>query len=256
MTSSSSLAVVILAAGKGTRMNNPGKAKVMFAVSGTPMIDYVVRQALSLEAAPVVVVVGYEKQSVMDYLSSVFPSQVTFASQDAQLGTGHAVMQTRDALAGYAGNVLILSGDVPLLRGETLLAFAESHNASGAVLSVLSVTAPDPTGYGRIIRDADGNFERIVEHKDASEQERSVDEINSGIYIVDAEHLFSALDDVSNDNVQGEYYLTDIVSILRNRNLPVHAWRSDAYGEVQGINTVDQLTAAEEYLQGVETERP
>lgn len=255
MTSSSSLAVIILAAGKGTRMNNPGKAKVMFAVSGAPMIDYVVRQALSLDAAPVVVVVGYEKQSVMDYLSSTFPTHVTFASQDTQLGTGHAVMQTRDALAGYVGNVLILSGDVPLLRSETLLAFSESHSTSGAVLSVLSVTAPDPTGYGRIIRDAEGNFERIVEHKDATEQERAVDEINSGIYIVDAGHLFSALDKISNNNVQGEYYLTDIVSILRNENLPVHAWRSDAYGEVQGINTVDQLAAAEEYLQGVEADR-
>lgn len=256
MTISPSLAVVILAAGKGTRMNNPGKAKVMFPLSGTPMIDYVVRQALSLDAAPLVVVVGYEKQSVMEYLSAAFPGQVVFAAQDTQLGTGHAVMQTREALAGHPGSVLILSGDVPLLRSETLTAFADSHAASGAVLSVLSVTAPDPTGYGRIIRDAEGNFERIVEHKDATETERTVDEINSGIYIVDTDRLFSALDSVSNSNAQGEYYLTDIVGILRSQGLPVHAWRSEAYGEVQGINTVDQLAAAEEYLLGAEVERP
>lgn len=248
MAVSPPLAVVVLAAGKGTRMSNPGKAKVMFTLSGVPMIDYVIRQAMALQAEPIVAVVGYEKQGVIHYLSTTFPQRVLFAEQNEQLGTGHAVAQTRAALAGYTGNVLILSGDVPLLRADTLRAFAESHEQHNAVLSVLAVEAANPTGYGRIVCNADGQFERIVEHKDATEQERAIRDINSGIYIVQAQHLFSALEQVQNNNAQGEYYLTDIVDILRRQGKTVHAWRSTAFGEVQGINTVEQLAAAEEYL--------
>ena len=236
-------------------MNNPGKAKVMFPLAGAPMIDYVIRQALSLNVRNIVVVVGYEKHSVMEHLSEVFAGQVQFAAQDTQLGTGHAVMQARSALEGFRGNVLILSGDVPLLRAETLHDFVYSHQQSGAVLSVLSVEAPDPTGYGRIIRNSTGEFERIVEHRDASEQERAVREINSGIYVVEAAALFEALDGISNNNAQGEYYLTDIVSVLRAQGHSVHACRSEAFAEVQGINTVEQLAAAEEYMQSAETEQ-
>lgn len=252
---SPSLAVIILAAGKGTRMNNPGKAKVMFPLAGTPMIDYVIRQALSIDAHPVVAVVGYEKHSVMGHLSQTFPGVVRFAEQDVQLGTGHAVMQAQPALAEFTGNVLILSGDVPLLRAATLRAFAASHADSGSVLSVLSVEAPDPAGYGRIVRDDSGRFERIVEHRDATEREREIAEINSGIYIVRATELFDALGQVSNNNAQGEYYLTDIVAVLRGQGHSVHACLSDAYSEVQGINTVEQLSAAEQYMQSVEAEQ-
>ncbi len=236
-------------------MNNPGKAKVMFPLAGAPMIDYVIRQALSLDVHDIIAVVGYEKQSVIDHLSAAFPGQIQFAEQDSQLGTGHAVMQARAALENFAGNVLILSGDVPLLRAATLREFAQSHNQSGAALSVLSVEAGDPTGYGRIIRDSSGEFERIVEHRDATEQERTTREINTGIYMVDATALFGALAGVSNSNAQGEYYLTDIVAILREQGSTVHACLVDAFGEVQGINTVAQLAAAEEYIQSVETEQ-
>lgn len=252
MTVSPPLAVVVLAAGKGTRMNNPGKAKVMFTLSGVPMIDYVIRQALALQAKPIVAVVGYEKDSVINYLSTAFPQRVVFAEQNQQLGTGHAVVQAQPALCAFEGNVLILSGDVPLLRADTLRAFAASHQQHQAVLSVLAVEAPDPTGYGRIVCDSNGQFERIVEHKDATEEERAIRDINSGIYIVQAQQLFSALARVQNTNVQGEYYLTDIVGILRSDGHTVHAWRSTAFGEVQGINTVEQLTAAEEYLQAAQ----
>lgn len=246
------LAVIVLAAGKGTRMNNPSKAKVMFPLAGVPMIDYVIRQAVALHAEPIVAVVGYEKNSVINYLSTAFPQRVVFAEQEQQLGTGHAVAQAQAALAGFEGNVLILSGDVPLLRADTLRAFAASHQQHHAVLSVLAVEAADPTGYGRIVCDSNGAFERIVEHKDASEQERAIRDINSGIYIVQAQHLFSALAQVHNNNVQGEYYLTDIVDILRRQGCTVHAWRSTAFGEVQGINTVEQLATAEHYLQAAQ----
>ncbi len=242
------LAVVILAAGKGTRMNNPDKAKVMFELAGVPMIDYVIQQALTLAPERIVVVVGFQKQSVMDYLQSRFAGLLTFAHQDQQLGTGHAVQQSHEALVGFTGNVLILSGDVPLLRKSTVQAFARAHEQAHATVSVLTVDAPNPTGYGRIVRAADGAFERIVEHKDASEAERTIAEINSGIYLVHAPSLFSALAQVSNTNVQGEYYLTDIISILRSTSKTVYAWKCDMFEEVHGINTVEQLEQATEIL--------
>lgn len=250
----SSLAVVILAAGKGTRMNNPNKAKVMFELSGESMIDYVVRQAESLHPLKIVAVVGFQKESVMEHLSQAFSELRTrkildYAHQDQQLGTGHAVMQAESALQGFSGNVLILSGDVPLLRAETLRAFANAHEASNNAVSVLSVEQPNPTGYGRIVRLPNGDFERIVEQKDASEQERTISEINSGIYLVKAKSLFAALKQVSNGNAQGEYYLTDIVSILRTSGEGVSAWKSEAFEEVQGVNTVEQLEEVERALE-------
>ncbi|TAE27022.1 MAG: UDP-N-acetylglucosamine pyrophosphorylase [Candidatus Kapaibacterium sp.] len=254
VSSSSSLAVIILAAGKGTRMNNPNKAKVMFELSGEPMIDFVVRQAESLHPAKIAVVVGFQKESVMQHLDASFhglrsAEVLHYAHQDQQLGTGHAVMQTESALQSFSGDVLILSGDVPLLRIETLQDFAAFHRDSKSVVSVLSVENPNPTGYGRIVRAANGDFERIVEHKDASEQERSIKEINSGIYFVQSSALFQALHQVSNSNAQGEYYLTDIVSIVRASDAPVAAWKCTAFEEVQGINTVEQLEDARRALE-------
>ena len=254
---SHSLAVVILAAGKGTRMNNPEKAKVMFEISGKPMIDFVVRQAESLKPERIIAVVGYQKTSVIEYLNAHFPARIEFAHQDAQLGTGHAVRQTEPLLGGFGGDILILSGDVPLLQTSTLQAFAQFHADTRATVSVLSVSADNPAGYGRIVRDGDGAFEWIVEHKDASEQERGITEINSGIYLVRAAHLFSALQEISNANAQGEYYLTDIIAILRARGERVAAWKSDAFAEVLGVNTVEQLSEAQRLaslFQGFHTE--
>jgi UDP-N-acetylglucosamine diphosphorylase/glucosamine-1-phosphate N-acetyltransferase len=267
----SALAVVILAAGKGTRMNNPNKAKVMFELSGVPMIDYVVKQALALSPRHIVTVVGFQKQSVVEHLSAAFSEQVqsgtlVFAHQDQQLGTGHAVQQAESALRDFHGSVLILSGDVPLLQDSTLRAFAAAHASSGAAATVLSVLLPDATGYGRIVRNTSDNksrngaFERIVEHKDASEAEREIREINSGIYLVDAQKLFAALRNVSNANAQGEFYLTDIIGILRaqgadsadgTENLAsiVVAWQTNAFHEVQGINTIAQLAEAQATLE-------
>lgn len=226
----------------------------MFELSGEPMIDYVVRQAESLQPLKVVAVVGFQKESVKEHLSVAFRdlrenNVLHYAHQDQQLGTGHAVMQAESALQGFSGNVLILSGDVPLLRAETLRAFAEFHQASNGAVSVLSVEQPNPTGYGRIVRNESGDFERIVEQKDASEQERAISEINSGIYLVKAESLFTALKHVSNGNAQGEYYLTDIVSILRARGEGVAAWKSKAFEEVQGVNTIEQLEEVERVLE-------
>jgi UDP-N-acetylglucosamine pyrophosphorylase len=251
---STPLAVIILAAGKGTRMNNPDKAKVMFELAGVPMIDYVIQQAMSLTPSLVIAIVGFQKASVMEYLRARFGEAVGFAHQDKQLGTGHAVQQAEQQMIGFEGDVLILSGDVPLLQTATLQAFAEAHQRSAAAVSVLSVDAPNPAGYGRIVRGKAGEFERIVEHKDASDDERAVTEINSGIYLVNATKLFSALHQVSNSNVQGEYYLTDIISILRGRGERVAAWKCDAFGEVLGVNTVQQLEEAQIMLEMLQQE--
>lgn len=245
------VSVVILAAGKGTRMNNPNKPKVLFEIHGKPMIEYVMHQALSLHPAHIVTIIGFQREAVQGFLEQTFPVEqypLRFAVQDPQLGTGHAADQAEPVLRDFSGNVIILSGDVPLLRAETLRAFAEEHARTQAVLTVLSVEAPDPTGYGRVVRSADGAFVKIVEHKDATDAERSITEINSGIYIVDASKLFASLKKVSNNNAQGEYYLTTIVEILLAEGNVVRAWKTDAFREVLGVNTVAQLADAESML--------
>jgi UDP-N-acetylglucosamine diphosphorylase/glucosamine-1-phosphate N-acetyltransferase len=245
MNPSKPLAVAILAAGKGTRMKNPDKPKVLFAIHDTPMIDSVVQEALALSPREVVVIVGYLKEQVMTHLTEVFGEKVRFAHQDEQLGTGHAVMQTQEPLQNFQGDVLILSGDVPLLKSTTLQQFQELHATKNAAVSVLTVDAPDPTGYGRIIRNSDGDFLKIVEQKDASMEQQQVREINTGIYLVDSDKLFSALSRISSENAQNEYYLTDIIDILRNDGDTVAGCKIDAYDEVQGVNTIEQLQAIE-----------
>ncbi|MEO5928374.1 MAG: sugar phosphate nucleotidyltransferase [Candidatus Kapaibacterium sp.] len=235
------LAAVIMAAGKGTRMNNPSMAKVMFPVGGAPMIYHVVARSLECHAVRVIAIIGHNRESVREYLTGAFPGAVEFAEQVEQLGTGHAVMQAAPLLEGFDGDVMILSGDVPLLSGETILALRAHHTAAGAVATVLTVIAPDPTGYGRIIRNDDGSVARIVEQKDASEEERAVDEINSGIYVFRSLDLLEALAQLRNDNAQHEYYLTDVFGWFRDQGRPIAAHTSADFGEVQGINTVDQL---------------
>lgn len=243
-------AVVILAAGKGTRMNDLSKPKVMFTVAGKPMINYVIYQALNLMVDKILLVVGYQKEQVLEFVQEQFDG-IDFVIQKEQLGTGHAVAQTQESLLNFKGNVLILSGDVPLLTEETLLNFLQTHLNSGAVASVLTVEPPVPNGYGRIVRDKKGKFLRIVEQKDASPEELEIGEINSGIYVVDVAVLFPALTSISNTNAQGEYYLTDIIGVLTDGNLPVNAWKSPNHAEVQGVNTAQQLLDAENLLKSM-----
>ena len=244
---SKQLAVAILAAGQGKRMGNPNLAKVLNPLHGRPLLGYVLEQAATLDPAQVVVIVGHQRESVRDFVASSMPSAICVV-QDQQLGTGHAVQQASSVLSDAECNVLILSGDVPLLTRQTLASFAAHHSSVGAAASVLTAHVPDPTGYGRIIRDEAGNLQRIVEHKDASEQERSVNEINSGIYIVDCSDLFSALEGLSNNNAQGEYYLTDIISILQGRGKSVSAWLAPSWEELHGINTIADLERASDIL--------
>jgi UDP-N-acetylglucosamine pyrophosphorylase len=243
------LAVVILAAGQGTRMKDPSKAKVLYPVNGKPMIDYVLMRAEDLTPEKIVLIVGYRRELVIEHVQDIFPdSPIEFAVQEPQLGTGHAVMQSETHLNNFSGNVLILYGDVPMLSGQTLRKLIESHANARAAATVLTADLQDPTGYGRVIRSANGALEKIVEHKDATEQERSVKEVNSGIYVFDKEKLFDALKIITPANAQGEYYLTDVIGIFRAKGLTLAAVKADKPHEILGINSLDQLKEAETYL--------
>ncbi len=242
------LATVILAAGKGKRMRNPDKSKVMFPLKGKPMIQHVVELALKIHSEKIILIVGHQKQTVMDFITETFKDnmdKISFASQDEQLGTGHAVMQTKPDLENFEGDTLILSGDVPLLRFETVDKFLNFHNANGFSASLLSANFDNPFGYGRIVRDNDGNFIDIVEEKDADDEVKKISEINSGIYIVDNKNLFEALKTIKTDNAQGEYYLTDIFNYFKDKNMKIGAVPTENNIEITGVNTVEQLEEME-----------
>jgi UDP-N-acetylglucosamine diphosphorylase/glucosamine-1-phosphate N-acetyltransferase len=245
----SSLAVVILAAGKGTRMKNAEKSKVMFEIEGKPMVAYVVDLARTLGAERILLVVGWKKESIIGYFGGDDP-QLSFVSQDRQLGTGHAVQQTSGALSDFDGNILVLSGDVPLLSEKTVRALIGYHRATGAVATILTAEVTDPTGYGRIVRNRDDSVMRIAEEKDASPQEKKILEINSGIYVFSRVELFEALGEITPQNTQKEYYLTDVFGIFRSKGLLVSAVKCLDPAEVAGINDLGQLESARTVMLG------
>ncbi len=250
------LAVAILAAGKGKRMGDPEKAKVLALLHGTPLLGHVLHTTQDLQAERVAVIVGHQRQAVMDYVADVMP-RATCQIQEEQLGTGHAVQQTEPVLGDFPGDVLILSGDVPLLSVDTLQKMLAEHQSSEATLTVLTTNVPDPTGYGRIIRSEGGDLVRIVEHKDATPEELAITEINSGVYLVSANDLFTSLSKVKNTNAQAEYYLTDIAAILNEEGKRVRVFNTPDWTEVHGINTPQDLAAASEiFTQRIESSSP
>ena len=245
------LAAVILAAGKGKRMKNPEKAKVMFEINGKPMIDYVVSLSLSINSDKIVLIVGHQKQSVIDFIQKEFSEvteRITFAHQDEQLGTGHAVMQTESELRDFTGDVLILSGDVPLLSKNTIDKFIEFHKSGNFDASLISAIFEDPDGYGRIIRDGDCNFIDIIEHKDSTVEQKKIKEINSGIYLINNKYLFEALKTIKTDNAQQEYYLTDVFYYFKNKGLKIGAIPVENNLEITGVNSVEQLSQLEKSI--------
>ena len=244
------LAAVIMAAGQGKRMQDPTKPKVLYEIGGQPMVGHVLRLCEKIAANPVVCIIGYGREAVAAYLSKEFPS-VKIAIQEEQLGTGHAVQQAERALGGFNGDVLILSGDVPLLTEQTTRRLILEHRASNATASVLSVVLKDPSGYGRIVRTESGSLEKIVEHKDATDEERNIAEINTGIYVFDAKILFEVLKRIDRKNAQGEFYLTDTLALIISQFGfgAVSVVKADDPVEVSGVNTKDQLAALEEEYQ-------
>lgn len=240
---SRNLAVVIMAAGKGTRMKNPDTAKVMYVVDGKPMVQHVVDLALALGSERTVAIVGWQKESVIAQLAGA-RSGVECVEQSPQLGTGHAVMQAERALAGFRGDVLVLSGDVPLLTRTTASSLIGHHRETGAAATLLTAVLDDPSGYGRVLRGEGGEVVGIIEHKDATEEQRAIREINSGIYVFDRERLFEGLAHITPHNAQKEYYLTDVFHYFWRHGLAVQAVPSGDAREIMGVNTPEQLEEA------------
>lgn len=229
--------VVILAAGKGTRMKS-ALPKVLHKIGGITLIERVVRTASGLEPASITIVVGHGADQVRDSLSR--QDSVRFVAQERQLGTGHALLQTRSILEGKAGTVVLLSGDVPLLRVESLQALLAAHNTAGAAATVITANMARPFGYGRIVR-TNGRLTKIVEERDATPAQKALTEINSGIYAFELAPLFPALDSIGKANKQGEYYLPDLVAIHRKHSRVVETWTVESAGEIRGINSRTEL---------------
>ncbi|OPY09581.1 MAG: Bifunctional protein GlmU [Syntrophus sp. PtaB.Bin001] len=236
--------VVILAAGKGTRMKSE-RAKVLHSVCGRPMLSYSIMLARMVKAEKIIVVVGHQADIVRDTFKD---EGLLFVEQREQLGTGHAVLQARSEFENFAGVILILCGDVPLLSIETIHHLFDCHTKEKAIVTVLTAMMDNPFGYGRVIKKSTGEVIKIVEERDASVEEKKVKEINSGIYCVDSQFLFNAVGEIRNNNAQKEYYLTDIIEIAGKRNLPVRAVIADDAEEIMGINTIEDLQRAEDRM--------
>jgi bifunctional UDP-N-acetylglucosamine pyrophosphorylase/glucosamine-1-phosphate N-acetyltransferase len=241
------LNVLVMAAGLGTRMKS-NRAKVLHELAGRPLIAHVVRTAQSLEPRTILVVVGHQAEEVEQAVLAEVGELASFAMQAKQRGTGAAVESARNQFENSDSLLLVLSGDVPLIKAETLQKLVEQHRATGAACTILSVRLENPTGYGRIIRDEQGAFQRIVEQKDATEDERKVREINSGIYCFESSDLFAALRRVEPKNQQGEYYLTDVAEIILNSGGKVEVFVNNDSREVSGINTRAELAEFENLL--------
>lgn len=237
------LAAVVLAAGKGTRMKSD-LPKVLHEVCGRPLLSYVLEAVEGAGAKKIVVVVGDEWEESVKALSL----KVETVVQKERLGTAHALQQAQSLLEDFSGDVLVVCGDTPLLKPATLQALVRQHKAHNAAATILTARIDDPSGYGRVIRGPQGEVTRIVEHKDASPEELQVDEINTGVYCFRVEGLFEALAAISSDNVQGEYYLTDIVDIYVSRGLRVAAYTAHNILEALGINDRSQLARVEKIM--------
>jgi bifunctional UDP-N-acetylglucosamine pyrophosphorylase/glucosamine-1-phosphate N-acetyltransferase len=245
------LDVMILAAGLGTRMRS-NKAKVLHRLAGRPLINHVCRTAATLNPRKIYIVVGHQADDVKAaVLEEMTEDQVVFVTQQSQLGTGDAVNSARNLLANEDSTLLILSGDVPTIRAETLESLVNihrTHRGHGAACTILTVEFADPSGYGRIVRDVGGQFDHIVEQKDATDDERRIREINAGIYCFATRKLFNALSKVKNENAQGEYYLTDVPAILSGSGEDVAVYLHANAQEIEGINNRVQLAYLERVL--------
>ncbi len=241
----SNIKAVILAAGKGTRLQTEGSTlpKVMRLAAGKPLLGHVLNALDFIPAHDCVIVVGYRKETVIES----FPGY-TFAEQEEQLGTGHAVMAAYSKLEGYSGSLLVCCGDMPLIKRETYLALVEAHRASDNVCTILSGSSELALPYGRILRDENGNFIGMVEEKDATFEQKQIRELNSGVYMFDAGLLRGVLSELKSDNAQGEYYLTDAPLLLKKQGHKVGVCYRELGCEIIGVNTLEQLKQTEELL--------
>ena len=230
---------IILAGGEGKRMKSD-KPKTLSEVLGKPMLWWVMSALKKAGIDDICVVKGFRKECIEEYLSTL-DFEVESVFQAERLGTGHAVMMAKDFLASHDGNVVILNGDAPFMTAETIEKSLEQHISSGAAATVISARVDDPTGYGRIVRDDSGNLKAIVEHKDADEATRAIDEVNSGGYWFDCQLLLSVLDRIKSDNAAGEYYLPDAIALLLSDGKTVGAYTAECSDAVLGANDPAQL---------------
>lgn len=239
-------AAVLLAAGKSTRMVTD-LPKVLHEVCGRPMLAYVVDACREAGVSPVLVVVGYRQEDVV----AAFPQEpdLRFVTQAEQKGTGHAVLMCREALEGFDGNVLVLAGDMPLIRSETVKLLIQTHEREHAAVTLATTILDDPTGYGRIVRDAYGNLQGIVEHADCTPEQRKIKEVNPSYYCFDKKLLLAALDEIRPENVKGEYYLTDALRILIHQGHRAVAVTAVPPQDAMGVNSRQQLADCGKIMQ-------
>ena len=235
---------IVMAAGKGTRMKSK-KSKLVQKIYGKEIVKRAVENAEKAGVKEIVAVVGYMKEEVM----AVLGNDVKYAYQDEMLGTGHAVMQAKEYLKGKKGKVLVLNGDVPIIRPQTLNKLLEKSIENKEYATLLTAIYDNPTGYGRIVRDEGGNIEAIVEEKDTTPSQKEIKEINAGIYCFDIEELLLALDEITPNNAQGEYYLTDVIQIMNEKGLKTGAVIVEDNTEILGINDRIQLEMLTKVLQ-------
>ena len=236
---------VVLAAGKGTRLQSEKSdlPKVMRSAAGKPLLQYVLESISFIGKQETILVVGYKKEEIIKNFG-----EYTFAHQTEQLGTGHAVMSAADALEDFTGDVLVCYGDMPLLTRDTYLSLVTEHRKNNNGCTVLSGTSELSLPYGRIVRDAKGNFLRVVEDRDCTEEERAITELNIGVYVFNSQKLLSALKHLGNKNSQGEYYLTDVPEILLAQGTRLGICKLELGYEIIGVNTASQLALVEKII--------
>ena len=237
------LRVIILAAGKGTRMNSD-LPKVLHKLKGKPLLDYVIDESELLNPKEIILVVGFKKDRVIRHTESRI--NLKYATQIEQLGTGHAVLQTNELLKNRKGHILILYGDVPNIKASTLQPIIDDHISNNRDLTLITAEIDDPTGYGRIIRDKNDNLLKIIEEKDCNDNEKKIKEWNPGIYIFKIPEVFKILDDIKTNNASKEYYLTDAIGLAQQSNMQIKAIKIANSDEVIGINTAYQLKVLED----------
>ena len=232
---------IVLAAGQGTRMKSD-LAKVLHPMAGEPLLAHVLRALRDSGVRRVLVVIGHQRERVQEAFTG---AGVEWVIQAEQRGTGHAVQMAKESLAGFTGTLLVVCGDTPLLRGETLRALLDRHRRSGAAVTILSTRVPDPSGYGRIVREPGGRV-RIVEERDATPEVKAIDEINSAIYAFQYPLLEAALGRLTRHNAQGEYYLTDTPALIQQAGHTVEVECAPDWKELLGVNTPAQLAELEQ----------
>lgn len=236
---------MVLAAGKGKRMKSD-LPKVFHALAGKPLLAYVLESLEKVPIRAVAIVIGHRGELIRDYFKG---RGLVFVEQTDQLGTGHAMLQAAPFWKDHKGTLVVLNGDVPLIRPETIRALCESHEHTHAAATVLTTEIDNPTGYGRIVRKSDGTVARIVEHRDATGEEKKIREINTGAFCFSAELLLPVLQRIQNKNDQGEYYLTDTLQQFLELGEHVGAYPVLDFHEVSGINTAEELEGLEEHIQ-------